>query len=192
MRVRIHRTDGKTGSYSQDDPRRAAILVRRLDPQKLFKSGPVIVGEHNPFSVLNPDHINWVEVEDPGHDLPMLRPTGIERIVQLNGRHEYEAVLERQWPGWRTRRLSNPGDLMEALVEVDMRGGSEIYLRITGVVTRAPLHELVFGQPAITAHRAPDGAVYINSMNIVRARVYHSLGEVQYPSGLWFADADDI
>jgi hypothetical protein len=192
MRVRIHRTDGKTGSYSQDDHNRAVVLLKRLDPHKVFHSGPIVVGEHNPFSVLNPDHINWVEVEAPGIELQMVRPPGIERIVKLSGRHEYEELLERQWPRWRVMRKSQPGDLMEGLVQIDLRGGSELYLRVTGVVTRQPLSELVFGQPAVTAHMVPDGAVYVNPRSIVRARVYHSLGEVQYPTGLWFAEADDI
>lgn len=192
MRVRIHRTDGKTGSYSQEDHNRATMLAKRLDPHTLFRSGPIVIGEHNPFTVLNPDHINWVEVESPEHDLQMVKPQGVERIVRLAGRHEYEAVLERQWPRWRVMRKSNPGDLMEALVELALRGGSEMYLRVTGVVTNQPLSELVFGQPAITAHIVPDGVVYVNPNSIVRARVYHSLGEVQYPSGLWFAEADDI
>lgn len=192
MRVRIHRTDGKTGSYSQDNPHRAAVLAERLNPHRLFSSGPIVIGEHNPFSVLNPEHINWVEVVAPGQELPMVRPPGIERMVKLAGRAEYEALLERQWPRWRLMRRSMPGDLMEALVELSLRGGSELYLRVTGVVTHDPISELVFGQPAITADMEPDGAVYVNPHSIVRARVYHSLGEVQYPSGLWFADADDI
>ena len=192
MHVRIHRTDGKTGSYSQDDQARAEVLLTRLDPQRLFRSGPIVIGEHNPFSVLNPDHINWVEVQAPGPVLPVLRPPGIERIVKLDGREQYEAILDRQWPRWRVMRKSSPGDLMEALVQLSLRGGSELYLRVTGVVTHMPLSELVFGQPAITAHMDPDGAIYVNPHSIVRARVYHSLGEVQYPSGLWFAEADDI
>ncbi len=192
MQVRIHRTDGKTGSYSQSHQDRATVLLKRLDPNRLFCSGPIVIGEHNPFSVLNPDHINWVEVRAPGQTLPVLRPPGIERVVMLAGRPQYEEILERQWPRWRIMRKSNPGDLMEALVELSLRGGSELYLRVTGVVTQEPLSDLVFGQPAITAHIEPDGAVYVNPQSIVRARVYHSLGEVQYPSGLWFADADDI
>lgn len=192
MHVRIHRTDGKTGRYSQENPARATILLKRFDPNSLFCSGPIVIGEHNPFSVLNPDHINWVEVQAAGQVLPMLRPPGIERMVKLAGRREYENILERQWPRWRVMRRSNLGDMMEALVELSLRGGSELYLRVTGVVAEEPLSELVFGQPAITAHIDPDGAIYVNPQSIVRARVYHSLGEVRYPSGLWFADADDI
>ena len=192
MHVRIHRTDGKTGSYSQGNQARAEVLLTRLQPDTLFRSGPIVIGEHNPFSVLNPEHINWVEVHAPGHTLPVLQAPGIERMVMLAGRQQYEEILERQWPRWRLMRKSSPGDLMEALVELSLRGGSELYLRITGVVTHIPLSELVFGQPAITAHIEPDGVVYVNPHSIVRARVYHSLGEVQYPAGLWFAEADDI
>ena len=101
MRLRIHRTDGKTGIYSQDDERRAKMLVRRVDPETIFSSGRIVVGVLNPFSILNADEVCWVEVET-GLVTKKIRPPSVVQIRRLSGREEYEAILARQWPRWRT------------------------------------------------------------------------------------------
>lgn len=191
VHLRIHRTDGKTGSYSQDDPRRAAVLAKRFDPDTLFNSGPIVVGVHNPFTILNADEVCWVEVRT---SLALGRNalTGIEQLQRLPDRDAYEALLARQWPRWRSHASGKPGDLMEALIEVTFRGGDAQYLHAIGVATNVPLPQLVFGPSAVAASFEPDGMLYINPRTVVRARVYHSRSEVQYPNGLWFAEADDI
>ena len=191
IRLRTHRTDGKTGTYSQDDPRRAAALAARLDPQKIFCSGPIVIGVLNPFSVLSADEVCWIEVDTV---LPMkqLHADGVERVVKLPDRKAYEEILARQWPLWRKAHSLAREGLLEALVELSFRGGDVLYLRVFGIRNEIPLVESFFGVPAITAEIESGGAVYANPRCIVRARVYHSAGEVSYPDGLWFAEADDI
>lgn len=191
MRLRIHRSDGRTGQYSQPDDRRAAVLARRFDPTRLFLSGPIVVGVHNPFTVLNADEVCWVEVST---DVPLRKGDmpGIEQLRRLADRAEYEALLARQWPLWRKHKTGNPGDLLEALIELSFRGGDMQYLHAVGVATRTPLPTLIFGRRAITAAFSAPGLVYFNPKAIVRARVYHSRAEVEYPDGIWCAEADDL
>lgn len=191
MRLRIHRTDGRTGQYVQPDGRKGTVLAQRFDPTRLFTSGPIVVGVLNPFTVLNADEVCWVEV---GTDLPLRKGDmpGIERLRRLEGRAEYESVLARQWPMWRKHRTGKPGDLMEALIELSFRGGDIQYLHALGIATRTPLPSLIFGNRAITAAFSAPGLVYFNPRTIVRARVYHSRAEVEYPDGIWCAEADDL
>lgn len=191
MQLRIHRTDGRTGTYSQTDKRRAATLALRFDPETLFHSGPIVVGVLNPFTVLNPDEVCWVEVRS---DRPLRRNAtrGVDALRRLADRAEYESILERQWPRWRKHGAGKDGDLLEALVEVTFRGGGAVYLHAIGVATRVKLPDLIFGVRAITATFEPDGTLYINPRAIVRARVYHSRSQVEYPTGFWCAEADDI
>lgn len=191
MRLRIHRTDGRTGRYVQPDERRVGMLVKRFDPTRLFTSGPIVVGVLNPFTVLNADEVCWVEVST---DRPLSKGDmpGIEHLRRLADRAEYEALLARQWPQWRKHRTGKPGDLMEALIELSFRGGDIQYLHAVGVATRTPLPSLIFGDRAITAGFSEPGLVYFNPRTIVRARVYHSRSEIEYPHGLWCAEADDI
>ena len=190
MHLRVHRTDGKTGSYTQNDERRARTLLTRLAPHVVFASGPIVIGISNPFTVLNPDEVCWIEVET-ALETPKVLPRGLEKVERLSGREEYEAVLARQWPLWR-KHADRPGDLLEALVEISMRSGAALYLRATGFVTHAPLVTAIFGGGALVATWAPHGTLYINPKCIVRTRVYHSRDRVDYPNGLWFAEANDI
>jgi len=192
MRLRICRTDGKTGNYVQNNPRRAQMLAGRLDPARIFCSGPIVIGVLNPFSILNQDEVCWVEVEAGDLKMANTLPPNVERIRRLSGREEYEELLARQWPLWRSNAKSRPGDLLEALVELSFRGGNMLYLHVTGFVEHQPLAELIFGVPAIAATYEPGGILYVNPKCIVRARVYHSMSEVTYPEGLWCAEADDI
>ncbi len=191
MHLRIHRTDGKTGSYHQKEPARAALLLKKLDPRHIFSSGPIVIGTHNPFSVLNPDDICWIEIET---NLPtsVVLPDQVDQVRRLSGREEYEALLSTQWPQWMKFKMSKEGDLLEALVELSLRGGESLFLHVTGKVTKISLVDAFFGAPVIPATFAPHGTVYINTKTIVRARVYHSKDKINYPPGLWFAEADDI
>jgi len=192
MRFRIHRTDGGTGTYAQEVGRRAENLVQRLDPEKLFTSGPIMIGVLNPFSLLNPDEICWVAVETELETKKLNQPW-VEHARLLSGREEYEELLARQWPRWRKNPQSSPGDLLEALVELSFRGnGGVVYVHVVGTVGKTSLVQSIFGMPAVTATYEPNGTVYLNPQAIVRTRVYHSLDQVSYPNGIWFAEAEDI
>ena len=192
MRLRIHRSDGKTGSYHQGVASRAKLLLTRLNPHRVFTSGPIVIGVLNPFSVLNPDEVCWIEIET---DLPVtcILPEHVQSVRKLAGREEYEAILSQQWPLWMKFKKSKVGDLLEALVEISLRSGESIFLHVTGTVTNTNLLvDAFFHQPVIMASYAPNGTVYINPKCIVRSRVYHSRQEVDFPDGLWFAETDDI
>lgn len=89
-------------------------------------------------------------------------------------------------------KKSAKGDLLEALVELSLRGGESVFLRVFGHVGDINLIDAVFGLPAITATAPPNLTTYINPKTIIRARVYHSKDRVNYPSGIWVAEADDI
>ncbi|MSP97291.1 MAG: hypothetical protein EXR29_08725 [Betaproteobacteria bacterium] len=193
MRLTTDRADGKIGKYVQNNARRAHVLARRLDPLKLFCSGPIVIGELNPFTILNPDELCWVEAQSSGLLLYGFLPDRIEQVRKLAGRDEYEGVLARQWPRWRKKKSKGvAGDLLEALVELSFRGGHVLHLHLLGRVVKRPLAELIFGAPSITASFEPNGMLCANPKCVVRARVYHSMSEVPYPDGLWCAEADEI
>ena len=192
MRLRIHRSDGKIGSYSQNVARRAAALIKRLDPQTIFTSGPIVIGVLNPFSVINADEICCIEVETD-LPVPLHLPQNIDTVCKLSSQEEYAALLARQWPRWMDFKKSQDGELFEALIEISLRNGESIFLHVTGKVSKsAKLVEAFFHPPAIMASYPPNGTLYINTRCIVRSRVYHSRQQVEYPEGLWFSEADDV
>jgi hypothetical protein len=191
MRLRIHRSDGKTGTYHQDIASRASMLLKRLNPNRIFSSGPIVIGVHTPFNVLNPDEVCWVEVETDLQTTKIL-PRNIDLISRLPSRSEYESLLAQQWSIWLKQKKGKEGDPMEAFVELSLRSGESLFLYVKGKVGDTNLVDTVFGEPAITATFAPRGTVYINPKGIVRARIYHSKDRVKYPPGTWIAEADDI
>jgi hypothetical protein len=191
MRLRIHRTDGKTGTYVQDHPGRASTLVRRLDPATLFRSGAIVIGVLNPFSVLNPDEICWIEVESD--ELPAISlPRDIDSVVRIVDRNAYEEKLAQQWPLWKQFRRGQPGDLLEALVELSLKDGTSVFLHVTGRVGKSDIVDELFGAHALCASVPTRGVVFVNPATIVRARIYHSKDRIEHPDGLWMAEADDI
>ena len=192
MRLRIHRSDGKIGSYHQSVASRVSALLKRLDPQRIFTSGPIVIGVLNPFSVLNPDEVCCIEVET-NLPVPLSMPKNIDQVRKLAGREEYEAMLARQWPRWMNFKKNKEGDLFEALIELSLRSGESVFLHVTGRVSpSSKLVEAFFHVPVIMASYPPNGTIYVNTKCIVRSRVYHSRQKVNYPEGLWFAEADDI
>ena len=166
--------------------------MKRLDPQRIFTSGPIVIGVLNPFSVINPDEICCIEVETE-HSIPLWLPDNIDQVRKLAGREEYEAMLARQWPRWMDLKKNQEGDLFEALIELSLRSSESVFLHVTGRVSpTSKLIEAFFHPSAIMASYLPNGTLFINTRCIVRSRVYHSRQQVDYPEGLWFAEADDV
>lgn len=196
MRLQIHRSDGRTGRYVQDNQRRASALMVRMDPGTLFLSGPIVVGVHNPFTVLNPDEVCWIRIDEvsqlPGCEFRTCLPPGIDSVRWLPSREDYEHILARQWPKWRTQAGANNAGLLEALVELTLKSGERMHLHILGQAVAGPLADMVFSPPAITASAGEDGMFYINPRAIVRARIYHSRETVHYPNGILMVEAEDI
>ena len=191
MRLRIHRSDGKTGHYSQDDGDRIGVLVKRLDPELVFCSGAIAIGVHNPVNVLNPNEICWIEVDTT---LPTRKalPQDVDQVIRLPGREQYESLLAKRWPLWMKFRKGKKGDPLEALVELSLTSGEAVFLHIVGRVSRSNIVQEVFGARAICATFHPNGTIYINPKTITRARIYHSKDRISNDSGLWMVDADDI
>jgi hypothetical protein len=93
----------------------------------------------------------------------------------------------------------NPDEICCIEVETDhalellLPEHESIFLRVTGQVSKSSkLVDAFFHPPVIMATYPPNGMLYINTRCIVRSRVYHSRQQVDYPDGLWFAEADDI
>ena len=191
LRLRVWKTDGRVGKYTQASPNKAEMLVKRLCPDTLFKSGVLVIGTLNPITLLTASEVAWIEVETklacPQHPMP-----GVDGATKIESRKEFDELLLQQWPKWRKLRKGKPGDLLQSLVELTFRGGLQLHLHVRGVVNDNLSLETLFEQPAITATLPHGGALYVNPASMVRARIYHSKHEVKYPSGIFVAEADEI
>ena len=191
MKLTVIRTDGGVGPYSQSDERQSRALICRLKPDTLFCSGPVVIGVLNPFTVLNPDEICWIEASaaDP---LPRLADSRFEFVGVLRDRAEFEQKLASHWMSWMSMSGRNTAGLFQAMVELNFRGGRATYIEVRGRETNTPAPQEVLALPAIVAESAEGSVHYINPRAISRMRVYHSRIDPDLPDGLWFAEADEI
>lgn len=191
LRLRIWKTDGRVGNYTQALPKKAAMLVKRVNPETIFRSSVLVIGTLNPITLINTGEVAWIEVETslpcPQRPLP-----GVEETIRIETRKEFDELLLQQWPKWRKLRKSKPGDLLQSLVELTFRGGLQLHLHVRGMVNEDFTLETLFDQPSLTAVLPTGGALYVNTKSLVRARIYHSKHEVKYPSGIFVAEADEI
>ena len=191
LRLSIWKTDGRVGNYTQANANKSGILVRRLQPDSLFSSGVLIIGTLNPMTLINTNEVAWIEVAT-NLPCPQHAIAGVEETTKIETREEFDELLLKQWPKWRLMRKSQQGDLLQSLVELTFRGGLQLHLHVRGVVDNDLHLEMLFAQPALTAVLPKGGALYVNPKTLIRARIYHSKHEVNYPPGIFVAEADEI
>ena len=191
LHLSVWKTDGRVGNYTQVNADKAGTLVRRLQPDSLFSSGVLVIGTLNPMTLINTSEVAWIEVATklpcPQHAMP-----GVEETTKIETRQEFDELLLKQWPKWRVMRKNKPGDLLQSLVELTFRGGLQLLLHVRGVVDNDLHLEMLFDQPALTAVLPKGGALYVNPKTLIRARIYHSKHAVNYPPGIFVAEADEI
>ena len=189
--LRVYRSDGGVGTYTQTDPRKAMVLAGRLKPESVFKSGVIIIGTLNPLTLINPDNVAWIEAET-ALPLPQRHLAGVERVIKLPGKPEFDELLLQQWPRWRQLPSSNPGDMLQSLVELTFLGGHALYLHVHATVVEDVLPQGIFLEPCITAELPEGGALYVNPRALMRVRIYHSKDAIRYPDGIFMAEANEI
>ena len=155
----------------------ALEVVKKLNPRTLFTRGSLILGNGNPFSLLNPAHIACIEV-DTGLTLQDIQPPGITSAKLIADKTAFMVELDKRWPQWRRMEQAGPGSPMEALVHLELTGGWEQYVHVTGTLpdreTERKVVETLLDLPVICVKRPSNGYNYINPSNIIRARIYHS------------------
>ncbi len=197
IKLTVLKTDGRQGHYHQVTSKLALEVVNKLKPRDLFTRGTLFLGNGNPFTLLNPDHIACIEAET---SLPLksVLPPGINFINQVVDRAAFMAVLEKRWKQWRKLEKGGSAAAFEALVHFELVGGWELHAHVSGKPpdsqTEAKVIENLLALPVLCLKRAGngDGYSYINPCNIIRARIYHSNNAPFRPAKLLPLDHDDI
>jgi len=177
IKITVCKTNGQQGTYQQVTSALAVEVINKLNPRTLFTRGALILGNGNPFSILNPSHLASIEVDTR---LPLLNilPPGITTATQVADKTAFMVELDKRWPQWRRMEQAGPGSPLEALVHLELAGGWEQYVYVTGTVpdreTERKVVETLLDLPIICVKRAGNGYNYINPSNIIRARIYHS------------------
>jgi hypothetical protein len=195
LNIVILKTNGLKGSYQQVTSKLATEAISKLNPRSLFTRGALILGNGNPFTLLNPNHIACIEVET-GLPLENIQPPGVNTAIQVVDKTAFMVELDKRWGQWRKLEQGGPGSPQEALVQFELAGGWEQYVHVTGTLpdreTERKVIETLLDLPVICIKRIGNGYNYINPANIIRARIYHSNREPFRPVRVLPLDPQEI
>jgi hypothetical protein len=195
LNIVILKTNGLKGSYQQVTSKLATEVISKLNPRSLFTRGALILGNGNPFTLLNPNHIACIEVET-GLPLENIQPPGVNTAIQVVDKTAFMVELDKRWGQWRKLEQGGPGSPQEALVQFELAGGWEQYVHVTGTLpdreTERKVIETLLDLPVICIKRIGNGYNYINPANIIRARIYHSNREPFRPVRVLPLDPQEI
>jgi hypothetical protein len=172
MKILIHTQSGSVGTFFQDDPALASRILNGIQPAKVFNGDIItIAGEYSltTFVASRVNRIDFIAKELPLWE----QPNDILDVVELaedEFRHRSHvndpARLERR------RRPKRTGELAVISMEVEMTGGSRMYLaaeiQVALEAERLQRLHMLFRAPAIH-FRLPQGGISIlNLKNLVR------------------------
>lgn len=195
IKLVVLKNNGLQAGYQQSTASIAREVAKKLVPRSLFSQGPLILGNGNPYTLINPQQVACIEVETR---LPLqeLLPPGIKTVTQIGDRAAFLGALDQRWPVWRKLPAHGPGKPFEALLHVELCGGWEQHLRVTGQfpdrATEKKVFENLFALPVLCVRRAGSGMNYLNPASIIRVRVYHSNRDPFRPAQLLAVDPEDI
>jgi hypothetical protein len=187
MEIRIHTRSGSIESFFQDNPADVATILKRIQSTKVFGSEIITIAGDYSLTTFVPSQINRVDLmtEDAP---PWKYPPGISDVVELSedefreGSHLNDpARLERR------RTPKQTGEFALVFVDVEMTGGSRIFLasKITVGLPAERLQRLrtLFSSAALHFRRPQGGTSILNLKNIVRFTI--NPGPDATPTDAW-------
>lgn len=108
LNIVILKTNGLKGNYQQVTSKLATEVISKLNPRNLFTRGALILGNGNPFTMLNPNHIACIEVET-GLPLQSIQPLGVNTAIQVVDKTAFMVELDKRWGQWRKLEQGGPG-----------------------------------------------------------------------------------
>jgi len=195
IKLTVFKNNGLKATYQQSTTSIAREVANKLVPRSLFNRGALILGNGNPYTLINPQQVACIEAET---SLPLqdLLPPGIKSITQIADRTTFLGALEQRWGTWQKQPIELPGKPFEALLHIELCGGWERHALLNGQFTDCSTEKKVienlFGQPVICIHRTGGGMLYINPSSVIRVRIYHSNRDPFRPTQLIPVDPEDI
>lgn len=172
MEIRIHTQGGSVEAFVQDNPALVARILKGIQPAKVFAADILtIAGEYSLTSFVSS---GVTRVDLVTEDLALWKhPPDILDVVELS-EDEFRKRSHLNDPARLEKRQSpkQPGEVAMVFVEVEMIGGSRIFLaaEITVTVAAERLQRLrmLFSAPAVHFRLRQGGAAILNLKNLVR------------------------
>jgi hypothetical protein len=172
MEIRIHTQGGSVETFFQDNPTLAARILERIQSTSVFAADIITIAGDYSLTTFLASRVNRIDLITK--DLALWKyPADIMDVVELS-EDEFRERSHLNDPARLERRRSpkKTGEFAVVFVEVEMTGGSRIFLaaEIAVALEAERLHRLhmLFSASAIHFRLRQGGIVFLNLKNLVR------------------------
>ena len=172
MEIRIHTQAGSVETFFQDNPALAASILKGIQSTKVFATNIITIAGDYSLTTFAASRVNRVDFI--AEDLPLGNiPTDILDVVELS-EDEFRERSHLNDPARLERRRSpkQTGEFAVVFVEVEMTGGTRIFLaaKIKVGLPAERLQRLrsLFSAAAVHFRMRQGGTAILNLKNLVR------------------------
>jgi hypothetical protein len=187
MKILIHSQEGSVETFSQDNPALAAHILKGIQPTKVFTGNIITIAGDHSLTTFVASRVNRVDLI--AENLPLWeQPSDILEVVELP-EDDFRERSHVNDPARLERRQSpkRTGEFAVVFVEVEMTGGSRIFLaaeiHVALEAERLQRLHMLFTAPAAHFRLLQGGITILNLKNLVRFTVYP--GPDVTPLGAW-------
>ena len=172
MEIRIHICGGSVETFLQDNPALVASILKGIQSTKVFANNIITIAGEYSLTTFVAARVNRVDLIDEA--LPLWKhPDNILDVVELSEDEFWErshlndpARLERR------RSPKQTGEFALAFVEVEMTGGTRVFLaakiQVALEAERLQRLRMLFSAAAVHFRMAQGGIAILNLKNLVR------------------------
>jgi len=172
MEIRIHTESGSVETFFQDSPALAAPILKGIQSTKVFASNIITIAGEYSLTTFTTSRVNRVDLID--EDLPVWKhPEDILDVVELS-EDDFRERSHLNDPARLERRRTpkQTGEFALVFVEVEMTGGTRIFLaaeiRVGLPAERLQRLRTLFSAPAVHFRMRQGGTAILNLKNLVR------------------------
>ena len=172
MEIRIHTQSGSVETFFQDNPALVVALLRNIQSTKVFASNIITIAGDYSLTTFATSRVNRVDLID--EELPLWKyPADILDVVELS-EEEFRRRSHLNDPARLERRRTpkQTGESAVAFVEVEMTGGTRIFLaakfKVGLPAERLQRLRSLFSAAAVHFRMREGGTAILNLKNLVR------------------------
>ncbi len=172
MEIRIHTQSGSVESFFQDSPAQVASILKGIQSTKVFAASSITIAGDYSLTTYVASQVNRVDLIDEALP-PWKHPDDILDVVELS-ENEFRERSHLNDPA-RLERRRNPkqtGEFAGVFVEVEMTGGTRIFLaakiKVGLPVERLQRLRTLFSATAVHFRMRQGGTAILNLKNLVR------------------------
>jgi hypothetical protein len=172
MEIRIHTQSGSVESFCQNNPSQVASILKGIQSTKVFATNIMTIAGDYSLTTFVASRVNRVDLIDEA--LPLWkRPDDILDVVELS-EDEFRERSHLNEPARLERRRSpkQTGEFALVFVEVEMTGGTRIFLaakiKVGLPAERLQRLRTLFSAASVHFRMCPGGTAILNLKNLVR------------------------